>query len=310
MMAPPTLATLPAEIFFRICTLLYDSHTPSLAALSRVNKRCFGIAAAVLVDTITFTIRTPAQLARDVQDCKQRLGKRHPFTHVRRLVIIGRMESPYCPPADEGGVGTDGTYYRPAMPGGWDFAIPSTTSWHVAQLQVHGFQFGSEQEHGRRTVPLDLNMTCINDDTVWADCDSAPAQAAYDSDDHWRPLTHLISQLSGLTDVIYRCPSQFPPCLLKTMQASKKLLRLHLQMFKLRSAYDDRPRSTPTSGTLSPPPVFTASGACMRLWACSVRRFLPGNSTSSSAWSGISRHLCEKSGWSIVAPLARTYVGV
>jgi hypothetical protein len=131
-MAPRTLATLPTEVLVRICTLLYDSHTASLAALARVNKRCSGIAAAVLVDTITFTIRNPEELARDVLDCEQLLGKRHLFADVRRLAIIGRMKSPYCPPPHEGGVGADGTYYRQPIPGGWHFAMPTTTNWHVA----------------------------------------------------------------------------------------------------------------------------------------------------------------------------------
>ncbi|KAG7290167.1 hypothetical protein NEMBOFW57_000165 [Staphylotrichum longicolle] len=64
------------------------------------------------------------------------------------------------------------------------------------------------------------------------------ADAAYDSDHHWQPLADLISQLPGLADVVYRCTSQFPPCLLKAMHANDKPARLHLQMFKLRSAYD------------------------------------------------------------------------
>ena len=271
-MAPPTLATLPTEILVRICNLLYDSHTASLAAISRVNKRCFGIAAAVLVDTITFTIENPAQLARDVEECKQRLGRRQPhlFPHVRRLVIIGRMESPYCPPLGDGGPNLDGTYSRrtklEAGQPGWRCSIPTTTNWHVAQLQLHGFQFGSEHEHGRCAVPLDLHMTAINDYSVWSGCDHAPALAAYESDHHWRPLARLISQLPGLTDVIYRCPSQFPPCLLKALHANKKLARLHLQMFNLRSAYDDSPTIDPHEWDIITSPCLYSIWLLYFLW--------------------------------------------
>ncbi|KAK4670120.1 uncharacterized protein QC763_207700 [Podospora pseudopauciseta] len=93
-MAPPkTLTTLPNEVLLRICKLLSDSHFSSLRALSQANRHCFSVAAAALVDTITFYIGDPAQLAQDVENCKQVLQQRNHnlFSHVRRLIIVGCM---------------------------------------------------------------------------------------------------------------------------------------------------------------------------------------------------------------------------
>lgn len=114
------------------------------------------------------------------------------------------------------------------------FSLPTTTDWDVTHAWLHGFQFGSE--HGRGAIPLTPKGGVGGSEGT---PDNAPASAAFDSDHYWQPLADLITQLPGLADVVYRCPSQFPPCLLKAMHANKRPARLHLQMFKLRSAYDD-----------------------------------------------------------------------
>lgn len=260
-MAPPTLTTLPTEILVRICSLLYGSHIRSLEAFSLGNKHCFAIAATVLSDTITFNIKKPDQLSRDVDKCKQLLG-RHSlglFQHVRRLVIVGRMDSPYCAKGyggtnpnwehdlysesedDEADTDDDEliALKKKAKRPTFHFSLPTTTNWDLTHAQLHDFRF--ESEHGRGEIPLRPKQNVGYDGAP----DDAPASAAYDSDHHWRPLADLISQLPGLADVVYRCPSQFPPCLLKAMHASEKPARLHLQMFKLRSAYDDSPTIDP-----------------------------------------------------------------
>ncbi|KAK4098670.1 hypothetical protein N658DRAFT_213218 [Parathielavia hyrcaniae] len=243
-MAHPSLTTLPTEILSQICNFLYDSHIPSLAAFSLANKHCFAIAAPVLVDITTFIIFKPAQLSQDVDACKHSL-RRHQldlFQHVRRLVIVGRMrrldnpwnttgfggtnpngfeESEYSDSEDDAPL--DYKKNRPT----WHFALPTTTSWEATRARLHGFQFGSD--HGRGDSPA-----------FWNDGDRVPASAAYDADHQWQPLADLVSQLPGLADVVYRCPSQFPPCLLKAIHADSmsRQIRLHLHTFRLRSAYD------------------------------------------------------------------------
>ena len=173
-MAIATLTTLPTEILVRICNLLHDSHVPSLEALSLGNKRCFEIAATVLANTITFKISTPAQLSEDVEKCKELL-ERHPpglSHHVRRLVIVGCMDSPYCI-TGHGGANPiwedtvddseseydedDPRFDRPvekkkAKKPTFHFSLPMTTNWNVMHAQIHGFQF--ESEHGRGVIPL------------------------------------------------------------------------------------------------------------------------------------------------------------
>lgn len=257
-MAAPTLSTLPTEILVHVCNFLYDLHIPSLEAFSLGNKRCFEIAASVRVHTITFRIHIPARLSKDVNKCKALLDRHGAgvFQHVRRLVIVGRMDSPYCAK----GYGGMNPIWEDALDKSeseddednrqpddhhdetvaqkkhkkptFHFSMPATTDWEATHDQVHDFPFESEHGRGAMTFRRQPDMG------YHSAPDHPPANAAYDSDHHWLPLANLISRLPGLADVVYRCPSQFPPCLLKAVHASgnRARLRLHLQMFKLRSA--------------------------------------------------------------------------
>jgi hypothetical protein len=142
---------------------------------------------------------------------------------------------------DRNGAGNgNGPAVKKAKKPTWHFSLPTTTDWDVTHGRLHGFSFGSE--HSRGAIPLTpdnrFSHSHWSDDGPEGAPDNAPARAAYDSDHHWRPLADLISRLPGLADVVYRCPSQFPPCLLQAMHANPKPARLHLQIFKLRSAYD------------------------------------------------------------------------
>lgn len=65
--------------------------------------------------------------------------------------------------------------------------------------------------------------------------DRLPPGSVNETNDAWKPLADLIKQLSSLTDLLYSCASQFPPCLLETLHASLPQCRLHLNTFKLRS---------------------------------------------------------------------------
>lgn len=65
--------------------------------------------------------------------------------------------------------------------------------------------------------------------------DNLPPESVNETNDPWRPLADLIKQLPSLTDLLYSCASQFPPCLLETLHASLPQCRLHLNTFKLRS---------------------------------------------------------------------------
>ena len=230
---PILLMTLPNEILLQICSVLEESSASSLAEFSLANKRCHAVAASCQASTIAFRIQDPARLSRDVEKCKQFL-QRHQldlFQSVRRLVIVGRI-------IDFGGLNPADNMWETApdaegKDGEVSFSLPKTTAPYIARIQLHGIQFGS---HGPGAIWPDYRSP------LWSD--HAPASAAYDTDHLWRPLADLISQLPGLTDVIFRCSSQFPPCLLKAMHGitnpnrNPTRPRLHLQAFNLRSADD------------------------------------------------------------------------
>lgn len=278
-MAPPILMSLPTEVLIHICTLLYDWDPTSPRAFSLASKRCFATALPVLVDTITFNVNKPAQLAVDVEKCKHLLWQQglDLFPYVRRLIIIGQMKSPYRD-THHGGTNPNledtsdseseehGGNVRNRPPGlvtlpkepkrpSWHFSLPAIADWENTYVRLHDFQFGSH--HGRGAIPLEVKGYVGE-----ADPDDAPPSAAYESDHHWQPLADLMSQLPGLADVVYRCPSQFPPCLLKAMDPAvrRNTPRLHMQTFKLRSAYDD-------SATIDPHEWDIVSSPCLHsIW--------------------------------------------
>jgi hypothetical protein len=65
--------------------------------------------------------------------------------------------------------------------------------------------------------------------------DNLPAEAAYETNDAWRPLARLVGKLPVLADLLYRCPNQLSPCLLETVQQYQPHCRLHIYTFHLRS---------------------------------------------------------------------------
>jgi hypothetical protein len=101
----------------------------------------------------------------------------------------------------------------------------------------------------------------------------------------------------GLTDVIYRCPSQFPPCLLQTLHASKKPARLHLQIFNLCSAYDDPPTIDPHEWDIITSPCLYSVWLLYTLVVLPSRRLnIVERMVGHEAPSHLSRRVCEKSG--------------
>ncbi|KAK0739090.1 hypothetical protein B0T21DRAFT_400324 [Apiosordaria backusii] len=63
---------------------------------------------------------------------------------------------------------------------------------------------------------------------------STSIQQMHALDHVWLPAAELIQELTGLTDLIFQCPSQLPPCLLKVVH-EKRIARLHLRTWSLRS---------------------------------------------------------------------------
>ncbi|KAK3375703.1 hypothetical protein B0T24DRAFT_718243 [Lasiosphaeria ovina] len=72
--------------------------------------------------------------------------------------------------------------------------------------------------------------------------DNESIKWAYDMDYAWLPLARLIRRLPALADLVYQCPSQFPPCLLQALHEKDALrCRLHHRTFLLRSLNEPVP---------------------------------------------------------------------
>ncbi|KAK0667551.1 hypothetical protein QBC41DRAFT_395855 [Cercophora samala] len=96
---------------------------------------------------------------------------------------------------------------------------------------------------------------------------SKSIQAMYETDHIWTPVAELIRRLSGLTDVVFQCPSQFPPCLLRVVHDHKKITRLHLRTWFLRSLnYDSWVVEDPHELALIRSPTLYS------IWLCPERR--------------------------------------
>ncbi|KAI1454354.1 hypothetical protein F4805DRAFT_460812 [Annulohypoxylon moriforme] len=75
--------------------------------------------------------------------------------------------------------------------------------------------------------------------------DRSPVAKVYETNNRWLPLAELVRQLPALTDLIYQCPGQFPPCLLQALHQHRPECRLHIDNFFLRSLVAEPPIADP-----------------------------------------------------------------
>ncbi|KAF2170888.1 hypothetical protein M409DRAFT_51134 [Zasmidium cellare ATCC 36951] len=113
---------------------------------------------------------------------------------------------------------------------------------HVRQL-LHGKGY---LKHVRTLeVKTGLPSTIRYDQETFPDPEflyrfKADMQRSWDvraQDSSWRPVADLLEMLPGVRDLIWTCPQQFPPCLLRSLHEHEPLssCRLHLRTFSLRS---------------------------------------------------------------------------
>jgi len=203
-----SLDSLPFIVLQRVCDYLDRNHTSSLVAFARASKSCYSAATSLLFRTLKFssttnTTTTPSHLAEDVQHCHEMLQRAAGFRHVRRLIVDGPLSSspPQAGPRYQG---------RP---------------WHRPKISAE--ERGYDGRLFDQALPSHYGQDFEPDDT--------PATAVYETNDVWRPLASLVKQLPLLTDLIYGCPGQFPPCLLEALHQHQPQCRLHIKTFKLRS---------------------------------------------------------------------------
>ena len=106
---------------------------------------------------------------------------------------------------------------------------------HVRHLVINDdyTRFSISATERGRGGPFDGYLDQLGCSELMAD--NLPPESVYEINDAWKPLADLIKQLPSLTDLLYSCASQFPPCLLETLHASLPQCRLHLNTFRLHS---------------------------------------------------------------------------
>ena len=217
----PSLVRLPDEILTRICALVNQVHPPSLVALALGNRHLHSVAAAVLFEKVTFNITKPARLRNHVHQCTTVLRRYNAFRHVRCLVVVGFEDNEFN--------------MHPTSTRNDQVSECDDVRWQHGPAQGHSFDW---HVNHRMLIQGDADYP----DFTWrVRADRAPLQAAYNTDPSWTPLAELAQRLRGLTDVVYACPAQFPPCLLRALhdKARGHVPRLHLRTFRLRMLAHD-----------------------------------------------------------------------
>lgn len=124
--------------------------------------------------------------------------------------------------------------------------------WQTLLLRESGFAhvrrlllYWSERQRVNQYLSLH-SCERYEDDSRWHTCwkgcprDFPPMSEGSIANDEWQVLAALVAQLSGLADIFYACPGQFPPCLLQILHEKIPRCRLHHYSFQLRGLERDR----------------------------------------------------------------------
>ena len=215
MASAPQLQALPIEILVRICECLRREHLASLLALSRSCKLCHSIANPLLFHDIHLSTATPDAFDHLIQDCSDLLRRNEAFRQVRRLFIDNNLP------------------HRPDQ------------KWEFLRKPAPGVPFGAETLPALEVLDIfsDENLSksvhCILRKPVPNDFDTA--DDAYTSDADWQPLALLLEKITGLRELHFSCPNQFPPCLLQALERYQPRCKLFLNAFRLRSLSSPAP---------------------------------------------------------------------
>ncbi|KAK3317121.1 hypothetical protein B0T19DRAFT_435900 [Cercophora scortea] len=228
------LVALPAETLLQICEAVGLAHAPSLKALARANKCCYSVAKNLLFRTVTINVAGRSQLAQDAHRCERILERNAAFLQVRRCVISGQSPSNRVTDSvDEREVhevdhrhGTGNLHFDSHR---WHHVNPWSPDIESAD-QDSGWEYHAASLHGG----LNFDSTLPSCDQVFPKPDDAHPTTLYATDEDWEPLARLLRRLAAVTDLVYACPGQFPPCLLRIVRDSPQC-RLHIYTFRLRS---------------------------------------------------------------------------
>lgn len=80
----------------------------------------------------------------------------------------------------------------------------------------------------------DILANCLEELDKRGD-DIMSLEAVYETNDPWKPLADFVRQIPSLSDLLYDCLHQLPPCLLRCLHQSQPQCRLYINQFKLHS---------------------------------------------------------------------------
>ncbi|RKU46595.1 hypothetical protein DL546_006004 [Coniochaeta pulveracea] len=187
---------------------------------------------------MTLNITTAARLQRHTGKCTALLQRHSAFRHVRCMMLVGYNTHRYHMSGYEDEL--DDIQFDFLR---WQFGPAPSFDWDVNHHRLQGLPDNSE---------FTWNLGA----------DRSRAQAAYDADTLWTPLAELLLLLPGLTNLVYGCPSQFPPCLLRALhdKARSHRPRLHLHTFELRMLEDG---SAASDGIPDPHELALITSPCL-----------------------------------------------
>ncbi|KAH7013854.1 hypothetical protein EDB80DRAFT_710981 [Ilyonectria destructans] len=206
--------SLPSIVTYEICEYL-DVDARYLSAFSLTSTRCAAAAKTFRLKCIHLRLSIKSKLIKDLKRLDETLGSSSQgYSLVRQLKLTGELL---------GNQNEDAVQYPSPIctprTSSYDFCmLPSLSSETMSRFGP--FQWARNWPRGRSAEQRKQIM-----------------------EEAWNPLSDFILKLS-LTDLVYACSHQIPPCILRTLHGHSLETRLHMHTFSLRSLYQyrDKPR--------------------------------------------------------------------
>ncbi|KAH8721707.1 hypothetical protein BGZ61DRAFT_447379 [Ilyonectria robusta] len=213
-MASP-FESLPSLVTHGICEYL-DVDACYLSAFSLTSKRCAAAAETFRLKCIHLRLSRKSKLLKDLKRLDETLSSTSQgYSLVRQLKLTGEL------------LGSQSEDGEEAVEFPQRIETPKTNSYDFCMLPT------LSRETLSRFVPLQGHGNRIQTES--------DEQMKEIMEDAWLPLSDLILKLS-LTDLVYACSHQIPPCILRTLHGHSLETRLHMHTFSLRSLYQHRDR--------------------------------------------------------------------
>jgi hypothetical protein len=161
-----------------------------------VSRACYEAAAPFLYRKLPIQISSRQKIKEDAKNLEANSIRSQFFSHVRCLKLWGRM-----PLVDEK-----------------SSAAGADSSFDPAELAI---EMGSSEEYDAEFG-----------DVFVRDLPDGPPE---DVAEAWTPLASLIQRCMHLTDLVWVCWNQLPPCVLAAIHEHHPACRLHMRSFRLRS---------------------------------------------------------------------------